>query len=211
MMVPAMLDPRHCESLLVYGGSFDPPHRGHVELPFAACKAAGADGVLYVPAGQPPHKPDRPITPAHHRLAMLKLALGHRPDAAISRYELDNPGPSYTVKTLEHLRDTLGARVRLRLLIGADMAACFGQWKQPEKIIELAEPLVMLREPYTEPELMAKLGPSWSGRFVPVPRVDVSSTELRVHLAGRMDFAPAVVEHVHPDVARYIRQHRLYI
>lgn len=205
-----MLDPRTCKRLVVYGGTFDPPHRGHVELPFAAARAVAADGVLYVPAGQPPHKPDHPVTGAHHRLAMLQLALGDRPDAAIVTYELDNPGVSYTVKTLEHLRDTLGPGVELRLLIGADMASCFHQWKQPERIVELAEPLVMLREPYDKARLLQSLGPQWAGRFVGIPMIHVSSTELRQKLAERRYDDPRVTDLLPPSVLRYIRENHLY-
>lgn len=173
----------------------------------------GADGVLYVPAAHPPHKMAGPVVQGRHRLAMLRLALGERDDAAISTFELDTPGTpgkGYTVDTLEHLRRELPG-VELRLLIGADMAAMFDQWHQPDRLIELAEPLVMMRAPYDPHALAAKLGDErWAGRVVPVEPIDISSTEIRAAIReGRWD-APVVTDNLHPAVLRYIREHGLY-
>ena len=206
-----MLDPRSCKRLIVYGGSFDPPHRGHVELPFQAVEAAGADGVLYVPAGHPPHKISGPVAEAHHRLQMLRLALSDRHDAAISTYELETPGKGYTVDTLEHLRRELGDSVELRLLIGADMAAMFDQWHRPDRVVELAEPLVMVRRPYNLSEIAAKLGDErWVSRIVPVPAIDISSTQIRQAISQDRWDDPALTGNVHPRVLAYIRDHNLY-
>ena len=102
-----MFDPQTARRLLIYGGSFDPPHRAHLSLPFHAAEAIDADGVLYVPSGQPPHKRDRRLTPGEHRVEMLRRGLGDAADAAIEMHELQTPGPHYTINTLEHLRDRL--------------------------------------------------------------------------------------------------------
>jgi nicotinate-nucleotide adenylyltransferase len=212
-----MLDPQRCRTLLIYGGAFDPPHRGHVELPPRAAEQIHAHGVLYVPTGEPPHKSPT-AAPAEHRLAMLRLALGDRSDCAISTWEIEHAGPSYTVRTLEHLRQELPG-VELRLLIGADMAASFyGKWKDPRRIIELAEPVVMLRPPYGDPEAMLTALPddlpeperrAWRDRLVTLPTIEAASTDLRRALAaGRYD-DPAVRERLPSAVLDYIRQHRL--
>jgi nicotinate-nucleotide adenylyltransferase len=212
-----MLDPTKCRRLVVYGGSFDPPHRAHIELPFHAARQIGADGVLFIPAGQPPHKTDRTLSPAADRLTMLRLALGEREDAAVETFEIDHAGPSYTVDTLDYLHRRLGDGVELRLLIGADMAAIFYKWRDPRRIIELAEPLVMMREPYNVAALLATLPAelsqaqraAWARRVVKGPAVGVSSSGLRAKLASGGEEAE-VRAAIAPAVLRYIREHGLY-
>lgn len=215
-----MFDPRHASKLIIYGGSFDPPHRAHIELPFEAARTIGADGVLFVPAGQPPHKA-RQVTPAEHRLRMLELALAGHPRAAIWRGEIDRQGPSFTVDTLRQLRSEFGDRVELRLLMGADMAATFDQWREPREIERLAEPLVMMRPPppppppETDQSVLATMPADfdrgrWGSRIVPMREIDVDSTRLRALLAaGRYD-DPYVQAMIPPAVLQYIHEHALY-
>jgi len=210
-----MLDPTAADRLIVYGGTFDPPHRAHVTLPFLVAERLGADGVLFIPAGQPPHKPDRPVAAAAHRLAMLHHALGDRDDAAVCDYEIRQGGKSYTWQTLEHLRRTLEEGVELRLLIGADMAVIFDQWARPERIEQLAEPVVMLRPPHeTRAALLDQLAPerrsTWAKRLVEVPAMDISSTEVRRRLADPTADERALREWLPPAVLHYIREHGLY-
>ncbi len=211
-----MLDVQHCHRLVIYGGTFDPPHRAHIELPLHAANAIGADGVLFIPAGQPPHKPDRASTAAHHRLAMLTAALRNEPRAAINDCEIHRDGPSYTADTLRHLHDALGPDITLRLLIGADMAAIFNQWRDPDVIVDLAEPLVMLRPPATADDLLSAITQDlteqrvWQGRMVNVPQIDISSTELRDRLALHGADDEQVRQMLHPAVRQYIQAHDLY-
>ena len=210
-------DPARCRRLLIFGGSFDPPHRAHVDLPAEAARAVGAGGILYIPAGQPPHKPDRVITPAEHRLAMLQLALAGRDHVAICRDEIDRPGPSYMVDTLEQLHARM-PHVRMQLLIGADMAAIFYKWRSPRRIIELADPLVMVRPPLDADaivdalphDLPADEKQPWRRRVVQTRTRDISSTRLRQHLAAGDDDDPLVRDALHPAVLNYIREHNLY-
>jgi nicotinate-nucleotide adenylyltransferase len=205
-----MLDPHSCTRLIVYGGTFDPPHVAHVRLPFAAAEQIRADGVLYVPAGRPPHKPDEDRTPAPHRLAMLRLALGERDDAAICTCELDRNGPSYTWQTLAHLRESLGRAIELRLLIGMDMALIFHQWQQPGRICELADPLVMLRPPHDARRFIQALPDPWRAfwreRIVPVPALDVASLRRALARGDRTAAEPWLDR----EVLDYIAQQRLY-
>jgi nicotinate-nucleotide adenylyltransferase len=208
-----MFDPARARRLVVYGGTFDPPHRAHVELPRRAAERLDADGVLYVPAGRPPHKPDRPITSAAHRLAMLKLALAAERRAAICEYELNQAGPSYTYRTLEHLHQTLGESVEMRLLIGADMALIFDQWKRPDVIERIAEPAVMVRPPHGRAALLDALGEAerdrWDRRIVELPAMAVSSSAIRASLAGGADMR-RLGPMLDPAVADYIRENGLY-
>ncbi len=199
---------------LVFGGSFDPPHVAHVELPGRVRQRVGADVVLYVPAARSPHKADRDPTPAKHRLAMLRLALADQPAARILTDELDRAGdgrPSYTVETLERLRERLPDHVELRLLIGADQARTFETWREPERIVALAEPLVMVRPPDTAESLLASLADgasrrAWADRLVDVPRIEASSTEVRRRVRG----GEPIDGLVPAAVARYIEDHGLY-
>ena len=87
----------------IFGGTFDPIHIAHLAVAEEAAEALGLERVLFVPAGEPPHKPDRAITAGEHRLAMVELAIAGNARFAVDRLELDRPGPSYTVDTLEAL------------------------------------------------------------------------------------------------------------
>ncbi len=207
-----MLNPQGCRRLIVYGGTFDPPHKAHARLPFHVADRLDADGVLFVPAGEPPHKADDDRTPAHDRLAMLRLAVGDRDDAAICTYEIEHAGPSYTWKTLEHLRQKLGDAVDLRLLMGMDMAMIFHRWERPERVVELADPLVLLRPPHDRPAFFAELPPRWrdfwASRIVEAPELDVASSELRAALVSG-DRATAE-RWLAPAVLGYIATHGLY-
>ena len=212
------LDLQSAQRLLVYGGSFDPPHRAHVALPMRAADAVHADGVLYVPAGQPPHKSGRDLAPAHHRLSMLQLALIDEPRAAISEFEVNNSGTSFTLNTLQHLRRQLGDDVELRLLMGADMAASFYTWHRPREILALAEPMVMLRPPMDTDDFLSQmpdhLSPAdrqaWRGRVIALPSMAVSSTAIRRELDKSTPDFDIVEQMLNSTVFKYIQDHRLY-
>jgi nicotinate-nucleotide adenylyltransferase len=209
-----MPDLTRCKNIIVFGGSFDPPHIAHTQLPLLAMHAIGADAVAYVPAGLQPLKSDSGHTPAHHRLAMLRLALADQPWAAILTDEIDRTPanqPTYTVDTLESLRHRLPADTQLYLLIGADSLRTFHLWRRPQRILQLATPLVMLRPPDTPQSLLSSLPPQfnpqdWHPRIVELPRIDVSSTQIRQLVAQ----GKPITGLVHPAVENYIHQHHLY-
>lgn len=210
------MDPRTCKKIIVFGGSFDPPHVAHVKLPSLVMRAIGADAVVYVPAGAQPFKIDRQPTPASHRLAMLRLALRDQPHAHIITDEIDRAAgsprqPTYTADTLESLRKQLGPTVTMRLLIGGDNLRVFDQWREPGRIVELAEPVVMVRPPDTREQLLGHLPKGfdpeqWKNRFVDIPVMDVSSTDIR----GRAARGQPITGLVSPGVEAYIREHGLY-
>ena len=201
--------------ILIFGGTFDPPHRAHVDLPVLVARELECERIVYVPAAQNPLKGEPPIASAEHRLAMLRLAIRAMPIAAISTVELDRGGPSYFVETLEALRAELGDGVNLHFLIGADQAVDFRRWKDCERILRLATPAVLLRPPWTRDRLLDALvgahgedeGRRWMDRVTTAPLLDVSATELRRTLAageepiGALDAA----------VAAYVREHGLYV
>ena len=200
--------------LIVFGGSFDPPHIGHVQLPAVAMKAAGADVVVYVPAARQPLKLDREQAPAVHRLAMLRLALRDVPHACVLTDELDRAGnqePSYTVDTLRNLRHRLAPGAEMRLLIGSDQLRLFDQWRSHDQIVEIAEPLVMVRPPDNRESLLADLPEGfdrtvWARRLIPMPVIDVNSTAIRNRIAQGV----TVEGLIDPRVQRYISERGLY-
>lgn len=189
------------QNILIFGGTFDPPHLAHTRLPPIAAKQLGCQRIIFIPASINPLKADSPPTPALHRLAMLRLAIGSMPGAEIDTLELDREGPSYTVDTLAALKDRFGPLAKLHLLIGADQALEFHRWKDWQQILEMATPAVMLRPPLAAVSFVQELSKRyeadeaefWRSHLVTVPYLKISSTEVRrrinegVDLSGLLD------------------------
>jgi nicotinate-nucleotide adenylyltransferase len=183
----------------VFGGTFDPPHVGHLALAEWARERLRLAQVLFVPAGRPPHKRGSRLTSARHRLAMTRLAVRGNRAFRVSTLELDRETPSYTVDTLRRFRaNRPGAR--WYLLLGADSLDEFHTWHEPEAIAALAT-LVVAARPGSGARTR-KRGVIWLTN----PGIDVSSTIVRARArAGRP------VRYLVPDlVAAYIARHRLY-
>jgi nicotinate-nucleotide adenylyltransferase len=201
-------------SILVYGGTFDPPHRAHVELPTLVRDRLGLELLLYIPASISPFKQDDEPTPGPHRLAMLDLALREQPRTAIWTVELDAPGVHYTVDTLALLRSRVGLDVPLHLLIGADHAREFHRWREPDRILDLCKPAVMMRPPDTRESLAEALKPHWDEQMcerwlaaiVDVPELDIAATEVRRRLATGEGTSDILAN----DVRAYISANELY-
>ncbi len=199
---------------LVFGGTFDPPHTAHTTLPPLVAARLGCARIIYIPAAVNPLKTDLDLTPAHHRLAMLELAVADVPGAEISTIELDRPGPSYMVDTLELLRRKIDDDTQLVLLIGSDQAMSFHDWKDWPRIIELATPAVMVRPPLDEAafrrQLAERYDPDeverWLSYAVAVPQLDVGATTVRERLASGGDVRGLL----QPNVLAYAREHGLY-
>lgn len=128
----------------VFGGSFDPVHYGHLRLAEACREAARLDLVLFMPAATAPHKRDVPLASAKDRVEMLKLAIGGHESFGVSELELERGGVSYTVDTLTELTK-VHAGAELFLLMGADTFLDLPNWREPQRVIELALPLVVRR------------------------------------------------------------------
>ncbi len=137
--------PEDAASVLVFGGSFDPPHNAHVALPPIVRDAVGCDWLLYVPAARSPLKETQSGATGEERLAMVRRAVAGIDRASVTDLELQRGGVSYTVDTLRQLREALGFDVTLRLLIGADQALDFHRWREAETILKRGEPVVMMR------------------------------------------------------------------
>ena len=129
----------------VLGGTFDPPHLGHLRAAETARTALGLASVRFVPAGEPWLKAGRRITPAAHRLRMAELAIAGNPHFALCDWEVRRAGPSYTVDTLERLRRELPANAELYFIVGSDVLSDFHRWRRPERVLELCRLAVVGR------------------------------------------------------------------
>ncbi len=183
----------------VFGGTFDPPHLGHLALAEWACDALGLTRVLFVPAARPPHKPAGALSASRHRVAMVRLAVRGNPRFAVSTLELEREGPSYTVDTLRALR-AAHPRARLYLIVGADTLADIPHWHEADRVRRLATLAVAGR-----PGARA----AGRGRGVVAldnPPLDIASRAVRARARRGQS-----VRYMVPDaVARYIAAHRLY-
>jgi len=192
----------------VFGGTFDPIHIAHLAVAEEAAETLGLERVLFVPAGIPPHKPDRQITDKEHRLAMVELAIAGNERFGTDRRELDRPGRSYTVDTLEGLRRETASE--LVLIVSADSFLQLMSWRDPRRILELARMAVAPRDGYPTagPGFLAADMPDLAGRvtFLDGPHLQLSASELRARsAAGRS------LRYLVPDaVAAYIGDHALY-
>lgn len=193
----------------VYGGTFDPPHLGHLILAEAAADSLNLSTVLFVPAAGPPHKrPGDLRAPAQHRAAMVGRAIADNPRFALSRVDLDRPAPQYSVDTLRLLHETF-ADAEFYFLLGEDSLHDLPQWLRPAELITLAT-LGVMRRSDAAPDLerLEARIPGISARiaWITAPRIEISSTALVEQIA-----AGRSVRYQIPDaVCAYIAHHDLY-
>ncbi len=192
----------------VFGGTFDPPHIGHLIVATELAWALDLDRLLFVPAGRPPHKNAAIISDDDDRLAMLHLALADDPAFEVSTIDLERPGPSFTADLLALLAERL-APATLVFLMGEDSLRDLPGWERPHEIVALAEIGVAAR-PGVDADLPAIhiVLPGSAGRItvVETTAVGVSSTDLRRRVA-----AGAPIRHQVPlAVEAYIERRGLY-
>jgi len=190
----------------VLGGTFDPPHLGHLEFARAAIEALQLDEVIFVPAHRNPLKKVK-STPAKQRLEMVGQMIKSEPKMSVSDNEISRGGPSYMVETLMELQMVRPGDYWL--LLGADAIRGFDQWKNPDKIIKLARIGVAIRPPTLEHEIVNRLRDDLRARtdVVPMKPLDISATELRHRLQIR---SGSVAPFLSPAVLQYIKQCHLY-
>jgi len=197
------------QSLGILGGTFNPPHLGHLAVATHARAQLGLERVALMPSHTPPHKPASEDPGPEHRLRMCELAVaGHVGLSACAR-EVERGGASYTVDTLLSLHD-LYPDTQLTLILGSDMARTLPSWRRPQELLELAGIVVAERPGDGREqvrEALAELGPTGAGTaFLTMPPVDISSSQVRERAAhgGNID------ELVGPVVGAYICERRLY-
>ena len=171
----------------ILGGTFDPPHIGHLWLATLAADALGLDRVLFMPAAQPPHKPQQRLTRATDRLLMTRLAIQGEAQFGLTMIEMERPGPSYTIESVEQLQEAYPG-AQLFLLMAADSLRQIDSWREPDRLLSMLEWAVGPR-PGTEmpdPEGLAARFGSASSRIhlLDGPSLDVSSSQIRERVAS---------------------------
>lgn len=194
----------------VFGGTFDPPHVGHLVLADEAAWALSLSKVLWVVTGEPPHKPEQPITSVEHRIQMVALSIRGDSRFELSRTEVDRPGPHFAAETLELLTATQPDEA-WAYVMGEDSLTDLPNWHRPARLVDLCHSIAVLRRPMVEsnltqlerqvPGLAAKL------RLIDVPLVDVSARDIRRRVQEGLPFRYLVPG----GVAEYIREHQLYL
>jgi nicotinate-nucleotide adenylyltransferase len=201
--------------IALFGGSFDPPHRGHIAIAAAAADRFALDSVLFAPAGRQPLKLFGSSASFSDRLHMAELACAEDPRFAPSTLDAPHPdgSPNYTAGTLERLRQTL-PHARIFNLVGADSFADLARWRDPQRLLALAEWIVVSRpgfplpNPVPDPPGLA-LNPTQRSRIHLLDSIheDVAATNLRERLAAGDPCADLLPE----GVSSYIQLHRLYL
>ena len=195
----------------IFGGTFDPIHKGHLVVAEEVRSRLHLDEVLFIPVGNPWRKAGSPILPAGHRVEMVRLAIADRPSFRLSTIEVNREGLSYTVDTLEELQSAYGNGDEILFIVGWDSLTDLLNWRAPERIIRLCHLVAVPRPGYFPPDLQSlEAGiPGISERVLLLdgPEVDVSASQIRERVARGLPISglvPKTVEH-------YILEHGLYL
>jgi nicotinate-nucleotide adenylyltransferase len=193
----------------LFGGTFDPPHLGHLILASEAQSQLELTRLLWTVTPDPPHKQDQTITPLEHRLAMVRLAIGDEPAFEISDIELNRPGPHYTIDTIRLLvEQNPGAEIVP--IIGGDSLNDLPTWHKPREIIYAAHWVGVMRRPGEEPNLQALErelpGITSKVHYVDAPLLEIASREIRNRAATGKPFR----YYLPRSVYEYIERHHLY-
>ncbi len=193
----------------IFGGTFDPPHLGHLILTAEACQQLGLARLLWVLTPIPPHKLNQPITPIEHRLAMLQLAIAGNPDFELSRVEMERPGPHYALDTVNLLAGQ-NPGVGMVYLVGSDSLCDLPTWHRPADLVSACSYIGVMRRPGQDVSITAleAILPGITPKilFVDAPLVGISSHEIRQRVAEGRPFRYFLP----PSVYKYILEHNLY-
>lgn len=194
----------------VFGGTFNPVHNGHIRLAQAYISQLALDLLVVIPTYQPPHKQASQLVSGVHRLRMCRLAFGSMSNCVVSDFEVTRAEKSYTVNTLEQLHKEF-AQDRLYLLMGSDMFLTFTQWRDWQRILQLAVICVGMREPQLHSEIISQSAAlAQAGaecRTIALEPLVLSSTQVREQIVQGKNFHSFVPS----AVADYIEHNRLYL
>ncbi|HLO98259.1 MAG TPA: nicotinate-nucleotide adenylyltransferase [Fimbriimonas sp.] len=190
----------------ILGGTFDPPHFGHLKLAQAAIEALHLDEVILLPASRNPFKQHTRAVPSEHRVAMCQLLQKYEPKIAVSDMELTRGGVSYTVDTLGELQMVHPGNYWF--IMGADSLKGFKDWRNPERILRLCRLAVAVRPPHDLEDVKLMVHEDYLPKidFIPIEPTEESSTEIREKLSRRHKITGLTP----PEVVDYIRRHNLY-
>jgi nicotinate-nucleotide adenylyltransferase len=201
------------DNILLFGGSFDPLHHGHLIVSRFVAEQLGISRVILLPSAMPPHKLDRRLTPADQRLAMCRLAVADDPLFEVSAWETEQTGPNYTLLTIRHFRAALGPHVGLHWLIGMDSLHELGTWYHAGELVDECT-IVSTARPGFPPPGAEALAASFSAaqvtkllnHVVEGPRIDIAGTEIRARAAAGRSIRYLVPE----PVRRHIEERGVY-
>jgi|SRR5690625_1518620 len=195
----------------LFGGTFDPPHYGHLLVAERIREAFDLQKVLFMPTGIPPHKDVGRVSAGHHRYMMALLATLDNPHFAVSRYEIDKTETSYTVDTLRHIQDVYNGQANVYFIIGVDALLALPTWKEPENVLQLCRMIVVTRPGARHEHIPEKLGTLYEQykdriELMELPPIGIAARDIRHSVLQEHS-----IRYVVPDkVRQYIAKHRLY-
>lgn len=190
----------------IFGGTFDPPHVGHLALGRAAIDQLGLDELVFVPASRNPLKPNKAESSAKHRLAMVDELISRQPQMAFSDCEVKRGGPSYAVDTLSDMQAARPADYWF--VMGADSLRTLPAWKNVPRLLKLCRLAVAVRPPLIVADVLVKLPTDVRAQvdIVKMPALEISSTALKSRIRLGQDPGSWIT----PEVLKYVRAHNLY-
>jgi len=198
------------DNIGIFGGTYDPPHLGHLILAAEALDQLGLSKVLWVLTPIPPHKLEQTITPLEHRLVMTQLMLDDYPQFELSRAEIDRPGPHYMLETIRVIK-TRSPDVNPFLLVGGDSLQDLPSWHRPAELVSACQGLGVMRRPNDTIDLksLEEILPGLSDKvqFINAPLLEISSRDIRKRISESRVFR----HYLTPLVYEYIIKTGLYL
>lgn len=191
--------------IAILGGSFDPPHIGHLILADTVMTNCNYDKVIFIPAKTHPHKNISGKVSNDDRLNMLKLSIENDERFLLDEYELNNEGISYTINTLNYLYKNYDIEKKIGLIIGADLVRDFDKWREPQRIAEISDITVVNRE--DDKNLYKEHIDKYNIKVIMAPRIDISSSLIRNRIKEKKGFRYFVTDKVYD----YIVSKKLYL
>jgi len=190
----------------ILGGTFDPPHSGHLALAEAALEQLELDEVLFIPTNRNPLKKTRTGMAAKHRIAMVDRLIKGKPQMAYTDMEITRGGASFSVDTISELQ--MVRQADYWFIMGADALRGLPEWKSPQRLMRMCRLAVAVRPPLIVADVLVKLPEEYKGKVdvIKMSALDISSSELR----DRLHTGQSVASWISPEIQQYIETHKLY-